>query len=164
MRSASALLSMCSDIAKPWGFLIEIRRDIATHYHLIADPHAPVHDLVGPIGRDLIRQRRPAVTEKRAELAGETPLVEFERRFAFALETEIRVHLHGVTAGHRESPYFMLALSAGRGETPYCRCQRTHLRRVARTAGVSIQLRCQRAQCTLPVRRPSFGRSQRLSH
>src|SRR5438876_717435 len=34
--------------------------------------NAPVHDLVGPVGRNLIRQGSRAVTEKCAELACET--------------------------------------------------------------------------------------------
>src|SRR5688572_20324041 len=76
-------------------FVITIRRDVATHEHLVADPQAAVHDLVGPVGRNLIRQRSSGVTKNRPELAAETLLIELERCLALSLETQIRVHLHG---------------------------------------------------------------------
>jgi len=44
-------------------FLIAIRRDIATHDHLIADRHAAVHDFAVPAGRNFIRQWSSTVME-----------------------------------------------------------------------------------------------------
>src|SRR5687768_14472839 len=75
-------------------FLIAIRRYVATHQHMVAECEAAVHDLVPPVGRDLIRQRSPGVTEHRPELAAETLLMELERCLALSLEAQIRVHLH----------------------------------------------------------------------
>src|SRR5262245_10044804 len=76
-------------------FLILIRRYVGAHQRLAADCQVAVHDLVGPIGRSLIRHGRPGVTEDRPELGAETLLIEFERRLAISLEAQIRIHLHG---------------------------------------------------------------------
>src|SRR5687768_13491290 len=57
-------------------FLIAVRRDVTTHQCLAANSYAAVHDLVLPVGRNLIGQGRPGVTEDRPELAAKTPLIE----------------------------------------------------------------------------------------
>src|SRR5262249_8077985 len=78
-------------------FLILIRGYVGGHQRLAADCQAAVHDLVLPVGRNLIRQRRPGVTEDRSGLGSETLLIELERRLAFSLEAQIRIHLHGAS-------------------------------------------------------------------
>src|SRR5437867_7294149 len=43
---------------------ITIQRDVAAHEHLVAHLEAAVHDLVGPVSGNLIRERRPCVAKK----------------------------------------------------------------------------------------------------
>jgi hypothetical protein len=46
--------------------------------------HTAMHHLVLPVGRNLIRQRRPGVPEDRPELAAETLLIKLERCLALS--------------------------------------------------------------------------------
>src|SRR5712691_9831310 len=78
--------------------LVAVRRDVATHQHLIADRHTAVHHLVLPVGRHLIRQGCPGVPEDRSELTAETLLIELERCLALSVKAQIWIHLHGCCA------------------------------------------------------------------
>src|SRR5213076_2521423 len=52
---------------KPLRLLVAIRRDIATHQELVAKREAAMHDLVLPVGGDLVRQRTSGITEDRPQ-------------------------------------------------------------------------------------------------
>src|SRR5205814_6920383 len=79
---------------KPLWFLVATRRYVTTHQHVVAKCQAAVHHLVLPVGRDLVRERSPGVTEDCTEFAPETLRVKRERRLALSLEAEIGAHLH----------------------------------------------------------------------
>lgn len=64
---------------------------------------ASVHDFVLPVARNLIRPRRPGVTEDPPDLATETLLIELECCLALSVETQIRDHLHGKPLGDERS-------------------------------------------------------------
>src|ERR1700730_225290 len=68
------------------GRLIAIRRHVATHQQLVAERQVAMHDLVRPVGWNLIRERRSAITKDRPEFGAETLLVELERCLAVSLE------------------------------------------------------------------------------